>query len=368
MNAQTDSQSGLIEQLEEAVGNKDLARRAEVLRRVTDLFALRSGTFSEDQITLFDTVMSKLLENIERAVRAQFGSRIAKLPDAPRGVIKALAFDDAIEVAGPVLTHSERLDVDTLVDNAKTQSQKHLLAISGRKILVEALTDVLVERGNQAVVSATAHNAGAKFSEFGVSTLVHKASDDGDLALCIWSRPDIPRQNLVKLFVDASETVKTQLVEADPRRAELIKSMVAQATDDIQAKARAGSNDFALALRRARELYAAGELDERQLLAFADEGSFDKVVAALSLMCDLPLGLIERTFVQNQTEQIVVLARALDISWGTTLKLLLLHAGVNGSSRQQLDVTFANFFRLQPATAQTALKFYRMREKAGHPR
>jgi uncharacterized protein (DUF2336 family) len=362
------AQTGLIDQLEEALGDKDFARRADVLRKVTDLFVLRSGKFSEDQIALFDTVMGKLLETIESSARAQFGSRIAKLPDAPRGVVRLLAADDAIEVAGPVLTHSERLDVDTLVDSAKTQSQDHLIAISGRKILVEAVTDVLVERGNRAVVFATAHNAGAKFSDFGASTLVRKARDDGDLALCVWSRPDIPRQNLVKLFVDASETVKDRLIEADPRRAELIKAMVAQATDDIQSKARAGSIEFSRAQQLVRELNAAGRLNESQLLAFADEGSFDKVVAALSLMCDLPVGVVERAFVQNQSEQIVVLARALDISWATTIKLLLLHAGVNGSSRQQLDITFANFFRLQPATAQTALKFYRMREKANRPR
>jgi uncharacterized protein (DUF2336 family) len=365
MNVQTPPQAGLIDQLEEAIGDKDLARRAEVLRKVTDLFVLRSGSFSEDQIELFDTVMGKLLDNIESAARARFGSRIARLSDAPRRVVRVLAQDDIIAVAGPVLTHSERLDDETLVDTAKQKSQDHLLAISGRKILVEAVTDVLVERGNRAVVSATAHNAGAKFSEFGVSTLVHRARDDGDLALCVWSRPDIPRQNLVKLFVDASEVVKNQLIEADPRRAELIKSMVAQATDEIQTRARAGSSEFSEAQRIVRELNAAGRLNETQLLAFADEGSFDKVVAALALMCDLPLGAVERAFVQNQTEQIVVLARAINISWATTMKLLLLHAGVNGSSRQQLDITFANFFRLQPATAQTALKFYRMREKAG---
>jgi len=368
MSTQTPSHPGLIDQLEDALGGKDLARRAEILRKVTDLFVLRSGSFSESQIELFDSVMSRLLENIESATRAQFGSRIARLPDAPRGVVRVLAFDSAIQVAGPVLTHSERLDDATLVDNARTQSQSHLLAISGRKVLGEAVTDVLVERGNRAVVSATANNAGARFSEFGVTTLVRKARDDGDLALCVWSRPDIPRQNLVKLFVDASETVKNQLIEADPRRAELIKAMVAQATDEIQTKARAGSSDFAQAAQLVRELNAAGKLNEERVLAFADEGSFDKVVAALSLMCDIPLGAVERSFVQNQTEQIVVLARALDFSWATTLKLLLLHAGVNGSSRQQLDVTFANFFRLQPATAQTAMKFYRMREKANKPK
>jgi uncharacterized protein (DUF2336 family) len=365
MNAQADQNGGLIDQLEQALGSRDLSRRAEVLRRVTDLFVLRSGAFSDDQIELFDGVMAKLLDNVESAARAQFGSRIARLPDAPRGVIRVLAQDNVILVAGPVLTHSERLDVETLVDTAKTRSQDHLLAISGRKVLVEEVTDILVDRGNRAVVSATAHNSGAKFSEFGVSTLVQKARDDGDLALCVWSRPDIPRQNLVKLFVDASELVKNQLVEADPRRADLIKSMVAQATDDLQTKARAGSSEFASAAEEVRELNAAGGLNEDQLIAFADEGSFDKVVAALSLMCDVPIGSVERAFVQKQTEQIVVIARALNISWATTLKLLLLHAGVNGTSRQQLDVTFANFFRLQPETARMAIKFYRMREKAG---
>ena len=166
---------GLIDQLETALGSKDLARRAEVLRRVTDLFVLQSGSFSDDQIELFDIVMGKLIDNIESAARAQFGSRIAKLPDAPRGVVRVLAQDAAIEVAGPLLTYSERLDVDTLVDTARTRSQDHLLAISTRKVLVEAVTDVLVDRGNSAVVSSTAQNAGAKFSEFGMSMLVRKA-------------------------------------------------------------------------------------------------------------------------------------------------------------------------------------------------
>jgi hypothetical protein len=81
-------------------------------------------------------------------------------------------------------------------------------------------------------------------------------------------------------------------------------------------------------------------------------------------MCDLPIGSVERAFVMKQTEQIIVLAKALDLSWVTTVALLLLQAGVNGSSRQQLDQCFTNFSRLQQKTAQTALQFYRMREKA----
>jgi uncharacterized protein (DUF2336 family) len=364
MSTQAVVQPGLIDQLEEVLGSNDLGRRAEILRRVTDLFVSHSGTYSEAQIALFDDVMSRLLEHIERAARAKFGSRLARLPDAPRGAISQLARDPEIEVAGPVLTHSERLDTDTLVETAKTQSQDHLLAIASRKVLVEPVTDVLVSRGNHAVLSATARNSGARFSSLGVSTLIEKACDDGQLALCIWSRPDIPRQNLVKLFVEASEAVKKLLVEADFRRAELIMSMVAKATDDIQTKARAGSPDFTEALGLVRGLHAQGNLGEPQLLAYALDANFDGVVAAIAVLCDLPIGVVERAFVQRQTEQIIVLARAIELSWTTTEKLLLLHAGVNGSSRQQLDLNFTSFSRLQPKTARTALQFYRMREKA----
>ena len=116
-------QTNLIVELEDVLASKHLARRAEILRKVTDLFVLGSGKFSEDQIELFDIVMGKLLENIEQAARAQFGSRIARLSDAPRNVVRVLASDNAIEVAGPILTHSERLDEATMVETAQTQGQ-----------------------------------------------------------------------------------------------------------------------------------------------------------------------------------------------------------------------------------------------------
>ncbi|MGQ7359603.1 DUF2336 domain-containing protein, partial [Streptococcus suis] len=91
------------------------------------------------------------------------------------------------------------------------QSQGHLLAISGRNALAEAVTDILVDRGDDIVVSSTAGNRGARFSTTGLSTLVQKARNDGDLAMCVWSRPDIPRHGLVKLFAQASDAVRGKL-------------------------------------------------------------------------------------------------------------------------------------------------------------
>jgi uncharacterized protein (DUF2336 family) len=359
------SQADLIYQLEDILASKYVSRRAEILERVTDLFVVGSGKFSEEHVELFDHVLGKLLENVESAARAQFGSRLATLPDAPPKVIRELALDDSIAVAGPVLRQSERVDQDMLLETAKTKGQSHLLAISGRKALAEAVTDVLVERGDSAVVSCTAKNEGARFSDSGLLTLVEKACDDGELAMSVWLRPDIPRENLVKLFVDASEAVKGQLITADPQRAELIKTAVAEASDQIQSKARAAFDDFAQAKAHVSSLYASGQLTEVQLHAYANERSFDKVTVAMSLMCGLPLQLVERAFVQNKPEQILIFAKAIDLSWVTTVTLLLLQAGVSGGARPQLDQCLASFSRLQSKTAQATLQNLRTKENAG---
>jgi len=357
-------QENLIDQLEGVLASKDLSRRAEVLRRVTDLFIHGSGKFSDDQIDLFDDVMSKLIEHIELAARVAFGSRLARVSDAPFKVIRMLAFDDTIEVAAPVLEHSVRLDDAALVENARTKSQSHLLAISGRSVLAEAVTDILVDRGNHLVVTKTAGNRGAKFSTSGLSTLVKRAQDHGDLALCVWSRPDIPRHDLVKLFAHASEIVRGKLEAADPRRAELIRAAVADASDEIQTMARAGSNEHAQALAQVRLLQSRGQLDEARLLDFVRDGNFDKTAVALSIMCDLPIGLIERALVQSEPEQLLVLAKAIDLSWETTKAVLILQAGRGGVAKERLNQYFASFFRLQAKTARTTLQFYRLREQA----
>jgi uncharacterized protein (DUF2336 family) len=357
-------QENLIDQLEGALTNKDLSRRAEILRRVTDLFVHGSGKFSDDQIELFDDVMSKLIEDIEVAARAALGARLARLPDAPGKVIRSLAFDDAIEVAAPVLTRSVRLDDATLAENARTKSQGHLLAISGRSVLTEMVTDILVKRGNDQVVASTACNRGAKFSTSGMSILVKRAHDNSDIALRVWSRPDISRHDLVRLFARASEIVRSKLEAADPRRAALIRLAVAEATEAIQAEAREDSDDHAQALDHVRTLHSRGELDETRLQAFAREGNFDRTVVSLSLMCNLSVGLIERALVQSEPEQLLVLAKAIDLSWETVKAILVLNAGRDGPAKDRLDQCFASFFRLQPKTARVALRFYRLREKA----
>ncbi|MGH6777751.1 MAG: DUF2336 domain-containing protein, partial [Bradyrhizobium sp.] len=162
-----------LRDLDDAIARGTAESRARALWHATDL--LITGRYSDDDICTFGEVIGRLSEEIEVAARAQLAERLSHFDSAPTNVIHKLAFDHAIEVAGPVLSRSERLDSETLVTNAETMGQPHLLAISRRQSLDEKVTDVLVVRGNRDVVKSVASNRGARFSDFGFLRMVKRA-------------------------------------------------------------------------------------------------------------------------------------------------------------------------------------------------
>jgi len=354
----------LIDDLDDAVATKNLGRRAEMLRRIADLFVSGSMKFTGEQITLFDDVMGRLVNEIDSSARAALGHQLSDMTNVPPNTLRTLALDDAIEVSGPILTNSDQLSEATVIEVAKTKGQDHLLAISRRSSIPETVTDVLVDRGNQQVALSTAANSGAKFSEHGFTTLVKRAENDDGLALKVWARPEVPRQHLLKLFADASEAVRLKLQSADSGKGKLIQDMIAQASNKIQSEARKRSPDYAAISNHVKLLHNARKLDEAQLAAFAHDGKFDATAVALALMSDLPIDLTERLMVQQRSEQIVVIARAIGLTWNTVKAILAFQATAKGGTIHDLEECQSTFVKLTPELAKKALSFYRMREQA----
>ena len=90
-------QQGLLDELEDALGRHDIGRRAEILRRVADLFVATSSRCSDEQIALFDDVMSRLVEEIDISAKVVFGQWLAVNPDAPPNFMRALAIPKTAE-------------------------------------------------------------------------------------------------------------------------------------------------------------------------------------------------------------------------------------------------------------------------------
>jgi uncharacterized protein (DUF2336 family) len=186
----------LIAQFDAALGRVSGAEQLAIQRQLTDLFLHGAASFSERQVAVFNGIMSRLIERVDRRGLIDLSLRLAPADHAPINVIGRLSTSDDIAVAGPVLEKSNVLTDEDLVAVAKTKSQDHLAAIAGRVRINEIVTDVLVERGNGEVARKVVTNPGARFSEIGFVKVVHDAGGDEALAAALALRKDVPAELL----------------------------------------------------------------------------------------------------------------------------------------------------------------------------
>jgi len=354
----------LLDDLQTTLAHGTVARRVETLRRVTDLFVNGAVDFSDDQIGLFDDVFQCLMAHIETSAKALLANRLAVIDTAPPLTIRALAFDDLIQVAAPVLSKSERLDDEALIETARNKSQAHLMAISTRRVLSGAVTDVLVMRGNDEVVQSTVNNLGAEFSESGFNRLVDRAETDDTLATCLGRRPTLPRHVYLKLLAKASATVRERLAAANPQQAEDVPTAVREATRRVRSVPSAITRESEIAHALVKSLHEDGRLDEHQVTTFAEAGKFDETNASIAALANVPVTIAENMMVETHAEGVMILAKVSAMSWSTVKTIIEMRDRLSGGEPTDLGACKATYERLRPSTAQQVLRFHRMQQNA----
>jgi uncharacterized protein (DUF2336 family) len=360
----TESKS-FLDDLEEAVARGTPESRARALWHTTDLMI--AGDFSDDEIWTFGEVVTRLADEIEVAARAQLSERLAHFDQAPVNIIHKLAFDDAIEVAGPILRDSKQLETYALVANACTKSQAHMLSISKRETLEERVTDELVKRGDQDVVNSVASNTGAKFSDFGFLNMVQRAEGDSILAEQLGLRKDIPRHVFQQLIAKATADVRKRLESERPDMARQIQSSVTDLGGELQSKFGPVSRTHFVAKRVVTTQHKSGNLNEASISTYARSHRLEEVTIGLSLLCALPNDVIERALFDKNRETLLILAKALNFSWATMMALLFLGAKdhrITASDLKRLETDYEN---LNIETSRSVLAFYQSRKNGTAP-
>jgi len=352
--------TSILQDLDDAIAKGSAESRERALWHATDL--LIAGRYSESEIWTFGEVIGRLAEEIEVVARARLATRLLDSGNPPANLIKRLAFDDWIAVAGPILRNSEQLDTSTLIANIRCKGDGHLLAISMRKALAESVTDELVTRGSNEVVNSVATNSGARFSDFGFLHMVKRSQNDSILAENLGLRKDIPRNIFHQLISKASEEVKRKLQQQRPDLAELIQTSVTDLAGTLHSKFGPASKDYFHAKRSVTLQHQNGNLSEKSILEYALSHKFENVVVGLSLKCSLPVEVVERALLDNSRELTLVLAKSLNFSWDTAMSLLFLGAKDHRISTSDLNDLKSQFARLKVEASQTVLGFYRSRK------
>ena len=184
----------VLAELDSALPEKPDSWRSQALRQIVELFAGGAESYSVEQVALFDEVICRLIKNMDRQQLAELSRRLAALASAPLKAIGSLARHADIAVSAPILEQAKALpDADIVEIADKDRIDLNLLTkIARRAELGEAVTDVLLKRGNKAIQRTVIDNPNARLSEAGFARVIMGIDGDKDLAAAIAARNDVP--------------------------------------------------------------------------------------------------------------------------------------------------------------------------------
>ena len=332
------------------------SRCLQVMSQLTDLFVSNACRLNETQIRLFDEVFVPLIERVEARTLAHLSATLSEMDMAPRETVRQLAFHDDPTVAMPVLTKSNCLSENDLIEIVNSRGQQHLLAISGRRPLNEALTDALIRLGDVNVSNALARNDGARFSECGYATLVGRAERDESLMEKLGLRWDIPAKLLRELLEKATDVVRARFLTAPrPVLQQKIQAsaVVAEQTSAVWSTA----INYARAQNGVVALNRAGKLNDSTVNRFAVGCEYTNVVAALSFMSDVKIEAIEPLIKSDRLYGLIVACKAARLSWSTTTMIIRNRPGCPPVTQQALEQGLEVFESLLLSIAQWTIRF-----------
>lgn len=334
-------------------------RRRELLRDVTDLF-FAPAPAAPEVLQLFDSALEKLTGALEEELRLELGRRLAApAPAVPRRLAARLVADPADAVAEPLLAAPIPFSEADLLGAVAIGGQTRLRVVSRREDLTEAVSDKIVERGDDETVGVLVSNPAAPLSRAASERVVDRALANPALHEAVVGRESLPVDLLNEMYfaVEARlrERVADRMGQVDPA---VFKEALSASHARMATRAGVLPPDYEEALASVKALYGVGPAPGQALIGFLQAGRHTCFMVALARTVDVDYETVRRVVARRDAEALVLLCRAAGYDAGlfrTLATLLRVDAG------EDLDALSARFNGLTEDTAKRALRFWKVR-------
>ena len=338
-------------------------KRRELLREVTDLFFGAQPSAGGAELELFDTVLTQLSAEMEEAVRAELAHRFADASVAPGRLVFTLA-NDSIDVAEPVLTRSKALSEEDLLEVVKTKGQEHLRAVSQRSEVSEAVSEVIVDRGDDQTLGVLLRNDGARLSRTASEAAVERATRNPDLHEAVVARPNLPPDLLNEMYFVVEARLRQRILEENAKLdPALLEQALTAGRKRVAAKDGALPADYDQAEAYVTELRAAGELTPRVLARFLRSGGMTHFLVALAQLADIDFHTAKRIVEKKELDGLAVVCKAADLDRALFLTYALVLLGQTADAMGRAQEYGRLYADLPRETALRTLRFWRMRRQ-----
>ena len=348
-----------MERLVDLAKEKSSEKRCELLRDITVVFTTEADHLSDELIDQFGSVMGAVSANLDQEIRARLSDSICEVARAPHALIKQLAHDEA-EVASPVLAKSPVLSESDLVEIAESKGQSHLMAMTKRLHIPQAVSDIIVDRGNDDVLINLCSNEGAKLSRQSLEALVEKSENIVKLQGPMARRRDVPIDLLQEMYFFVSSAVRQIIVETSEN---LDPEALAQSSAQMTQKIIHDELLLEGAIEYVDRLEKYKELTERRLVILLKEKRFNEFLIGFSRLTGIDFKIARRLVFEKSCDGFAIACRAAEFDQSSFAEFISLT-----NERTSRDVNIARkliqvYNKVPIETAQRTLRFWRVRQQ-----
>ena len=359
-----DPESDLQELLRLAQEIASASRRA-LLSTVADLFGERPEVLTERERALMSDILSKLLREVESAVRRDLAARLAERSDTPQDLLLHLANDES-ELVRPALMEAEVLKDAELIEVVAHRTLQHQLAIAMRRMASAEVADGLLEANSTDVIKALLEDPNPKVSEATMDYLVEESR-----RVDSYQEPLVKRESLepalagrLNLWVAAA--LRSHLLarfEIDPVQLDDLMLAVVEhlGPDPIQPESAGGQRRGAAEALAAR-LDEETQMTPKRLIHILRDGEVSLFEAVLGRMTGLERPRLQRVLYEPGGRGLAIVCRATGIEKPAFASLFLLSRKGRPSEKvtdpQEVAQVMALFDRIDPEAAQRVVRLW----------
>ena len=344
---------------------RSVGDRMALAKSLVDLLSEMEPDLSDREAALIDDILNKLIGDFETAMRRELADRLSHLELSPREAIVALANDD-IEVAKPLLMESPALQDQDLIDIIHTRSRQHRMSIALRTMVSKAVSDALVETGDEAVIGSLLSNKNAQISDATLAYLVGESRRVDSYHEPLVLREDLSEDLAKQIYDIIAKDLRTYITrhfELDPG---LLDAELAGISADLLASSTDpdGPSPHGKAPERlARALANAREITPDFLAKVLRAGRVNLFEALIGQLTGLAAPTLQKLLYNTDGQALAGICRAMGIPKKQFIEIYLLMRRSQGAPRSTLtrDVgSIVRYFdRITTANALEALAHWR---------
>jgi uncharacterized protein (DUF2336 family) len=337
-------------------------QRRELLRTVTDALTNNARTPSDEEFAELDQVLSLAASEYSTQVRTEFARLVAASVTRFCHASEQFAMDE-IEVAMPVLRNSQALTEEALLRVVTEKSQAHLMAVAKRDNVSPRVSEALVDKGSDEVVSSLLANDRAQISYSTYEVVAKRAETSTLLHAPFVRRQGVPMDLLNDLYLKVEVDLRREIVKKfdSVPPAELEKAFE-RSRARVTTAFRKMPEDLALAQKRLSLIESNKQLLPAFLPSLLREGKGSRTVFKLAFakLVDVPFDVIDPAVETPDIDTLALLCRGANFDRGLFVTIAVgLDDSEKGLGRAE---EFGKLYESVPVTAaQRALRFWKVR-------